>query len=546
MLAIFLVWLINLTVAAALGSMLQAFLFKNDHKIIDYLLINGLFVYMIVIWLILYFKGFGLYFQVLSFILALIYIILQPRYLKILWQAFKNLSHLYKSLFYLTSLIVLMLSSATSSLPDNESYYIQTIKWANEQGLIKGLINIHPFLGQFSGWHILQAGFNFHQKLISFNDLNGLFFLIFIFYWLLREQKDWNPKKYWLRLFPVVSALLIFFIDSPSPDLPVILLSLLVFDLFIRNYQQLNRPQFIEILLLSGFSFLIKPTAIVNVILVLILWWRHRKQLCQMSLKIILFGLFVLSLWLSKNYRITGYLFYPFDIFGNYLKSAWQYPPELLQYMAHLGKQENMALSANNHLLTGFWHWLRQAGMHQIINPLIVLLFLLFPAILVLKKPENILHKPYWLLYLLGWFYFISMLFVGPNFRFFLAIFIFLALSIKAFLSQPVFYKYFNALGWGLFLAVGIYGVIHHHWQYKNLLIPQPVSSLNARFYTKKEGDLQYHYPDDEQLFWQTGDAPLPAVHQKQIDFFKNKFGFVPQKNIKKNFYYSERVKHSK
>ena len=546
MLAIFLVWVINLTIAAALGSMVQAFLFKNDREIIDYLLINGLFVYMIVIWLILYFKGFDLYFQVSSFVLALIYIILKPRYLKILWQAFKSLSRLYKSLFYLTSLIVLMLSNATSTLPDNESYYIQTIKWANEQGLAKGLINIHPFLGQFSGWHILQAGFNFHQKWMTFNDLNGLFFLIFVFYWFLRVQKDWSDQKYWLKLFPVISVLLVFFIDSPSPDLPVILLSLLVFDLFLRNYQQLNRPQFIEILLLSGFSFLIKPTAIVNVILVLILWWRHRKQLCQMSLKITLFGLFVLSLWLSKNFRITGYLFYPFDFFAKYLKPAWQYPPELLQYIAYLGKQENMALSVNSHLLTRFWQWLRQPGVHQIVNPLMVLLLILYPIVLLSKRQKIMLSNPYWVLYLLGLFYFVSILFVGPNFRFFLTIFIFLALSIKAFLSQAAFYKYFNALGWSLFLTVGIYMAIHQHWQYHNLLTPQPLSSLNARFYTKKEGDFQYHYPDDEQLFWQTGNAPLPAVHQKQIDFFKNKFGFVPQKNIKRNFYYSGRVKHLK
>jgi len=545
MLAIFLVWLINLTIAIALGSMGQAIVFKNNRPTIDYLIFNGLFVYMILIWLTVYFTGFNVYFQVVSFILSLIYLIFQPKYLKILWETFKNLPKLYKIIFYITTLIVLMLSSAGSSLPDNESYYIQTIKWANEQGLVKGLVNIHPFLGQFSGWHILQAGFNFHHKLMTFNDLNGLFFLIFVFYWLVRS-KDWSNQKYWLGLFPVVSVLLIFFIDSPSPDLPVMLLSLLVFDLFIRNYQQLNQPQFIEILLLSGFSFLVKPTAVINVILVLILWWRHRKQLYKISSKIILFALFILGLWLSKNYLITGYFFYPFHLLGDYWQPAWQYPPELLKYMAQLGKQESLALSVNNHFITGFWHWLRQPGIHQIINPLMVLLLILYPAVLVRKTYKTVLYKPYWLLYLLGLLYFISILFVSPNFRFFLAVFIFLTLSLKSLLSRLAFYKYFNTLGWGLFLSGSIYWAIHQHWQYKNLFIPQPVSSLDARFYTKKEGDLQYHYPDGKTLFWETGNAPIPAVHQRQIEFYKNKFGIVPQKNTEKNYYYSKLIKLSR
>ena len=539
MLTILIIWLINLTIASALGSMVHALIFKNKQNLSEYLLFNGLFAYMLLIWVILYFNGFGLYLQIISFILAIIYLILQPKYVKILWQTFKGLSRRYKIIFYVTGLLVLMLSSAASSLPDNESYYIQTIKWANEQGLVKGLMNIHPFLGQFSGWHILQAGFNLHYQAFTFNDLNGLFFLIFVFYWLHRYQKDWAETKYWLGLLPVVSVFFVFFIDSPSPDLPVILLSLVVFDLFIQNYQQLDRYQFIEMLLLSGFSFLIKPTAVINVVLILLLWWRHRKQLYHISLKINLFGLLLMALWLSKNYRITGYLFYPFDFFGKELKPAWQYPPELLQYMAQLGKQESMALSANSSIFAGFWQWLRQPGIHQIINPLMVFLLMLFPMVFSLKKRKARFSNSYLLLYLLGLAYFISILFISPNFRFFLAVLIFLTLFIKSVLSQPKFYQYFNTLGWGLFLTVGIYWAVHQHWHIKNLWLPQPVSNLNARYDTKKEGNLLYHYPYDNNLFWQTGDAPLPAVHHNQIEYFKKHFGIVPQKNVEKHYYFS-------
>ncbi len=541
MLLILIIWLTNLTIATALGSLLQMIIFKNKPQTIDYLLYNGLFAYMLLIWLITYFTGFDLYFQMTSFILSFIYLILYPKYLKALWQSFKHFPKINKAIFFITASVVLMLSSAFSTLPDNESYYIQTIQWANAQGLIKGLINIHPFLGQFSGWHILQAGFNFQTNLLIFNDLNGLFFLIFVFYWLKRFQKAEFNQTYWLGLFPVVMPILIFFIDSPSPDLPVALLSLLVFDLFIRNYQQFNLQEFIEILMLTAFSFLIKPTAVINLFLVVILWWRYHRQLSRMFLKIVSFGLFIAGLWLSKNYLITGYLFYPFVFLSDVFKPAWQYPRELMGLMAQLGMQENGAINAHFSLLKGFGDWLRQPGIHQIVNPLMVVLLLIFPVVFISKKQKVSFSNPYWILYLTGLLYFIIILFISPNIRFFLPVFIFLALGVKSFLSRTVFYKYFNAFGWVIFLFGGIYWAIHQHWQFKNLLIPQPVSVF-SRYHTETEGNLQYHFPQGQNLFWQTGDAPLPAVHFNQINYFKTRFGIVPQKNLKQNYYYSKPV----
>ena len=182
MLEIFAIWLLNLTIIAALGGVVDSSLFKKDEKKQAFLLFNGLFAYMLLIWVTLYFHGFSFSFQIIIFVLSIIFLARRPNFIKLLWQSFKNLSRFDKILFFTITFVVLMLSSSGSNLPDNESYYIQTVKWANEHGFVKGLINIHPFLGQFSGWHILQAGFNLHTPSFTYNDLNGLFFLIFVFY----------------------------------------------------------------------------------------------------------------------------------------------------------------------------------------------------------------------------------------------------------------------------------------------------------------------------------------------------------------------------
>ncbi len=541
MLLILLVYFINILIITALGDLFHRLFLKNKPSLRPFLWINGLLFLMIIIWIILYFGGFPIYYTIFLVIFSFFYLYKNPQSLFWGYRRIKTFPALVKIFLVFALIIILLLSSIQSTIPDNESYYIQTIKWANVHGMVKGLMNIHPFLGQFSGWHILQAGLNFHQKWLTFNDLNGLFFLIFVFYWSLQYQKNTWPENYWFRLFPALSVLFIFFLEAPSPDLPVILLSLMVFDLFVQNYAQLNRHQFIEILLLSGFSFLIKPTAIINLLLVFILWWRHRQQLYKISIKICLFLFIILGLWLSKNYIISGYLFYPFNFLHKSIKPVWQYPPEMLHYLSQLGNREHMTLSLNSHIITGFWHWLHQPGIHQIINPLMVFLLTIFPIILMSTKQNNQFKKPYLRLYLAGLFYFIVILFMSPNFRFFLPFLIFLSLTILSFCCPPVFTKYLNSLGWIIFLFIGFFWAIHNNWSYQNLIFPEPVSIYN-QYDSQKEGQIRYNFPVEKELFWQTGNAPLPAIHPKLIEFFKTKFGVIPQKNVEKNYYYENKI----
>jgi len=74
---------------------------------------------------------------------------------KHLWKVFKNLKIGFKAFIILITVLILAKCASAPYILDNESYYIQTIKWLNEYGLVKGLGNLHLYLGQTSGWHIL-------------------------------------------------------------------------------------------------------------------------------------------------------------------------------------------------------------------------------------------------------------------------------------------------------------------------------------------------------------------------------------------------------
>lgn len=72
-----------------------------------------------------------------------------------------DLQNILKIFLTLISFLIIAQCASIPYVIDNESYYIQTIKWLNEYGFVKGLVNLHLFYGQMSGWHIVQSAFNF-------------------------------------------------------------------------------------------------------------------------------------------------------------------------------------------------------------------------------------------------------------------------------------------------------------------------------------------------------------------------------------------------
>ncbi len=165
MLFILLSWLYIIGISTVFGvSMNQFFRLKNSHHVITICL--GFFGIALLtgIWAI----GFPVngYFQLLLLSLSVFFCFVNHSHIKSyassLKVVFSNLSLFLKCLFVVISILILAQCASAPFVIDNESYYIQTIKWLNEYGYVKGLVNLHLFLGQTSGWHVLQSAFNFN------------------------------------------------------------------------------------------------------------------------------------------------------------------------------------------------------------------------------------------------------------------------------------------------------------------------------------------------------------------------------------------------
>ncbi|WP_134140880.1 LIC_10190 family membrane protein [Flavobacterium sp. S87F.05.LMB.W.Kidney.N] len=161
-----------------------------------------------------------------------------------------ELQQLPKRLKIVLCIISVLIILQCASIPfviDNESYYIQTIKWLNEYGFVKGLSNLHLFYGQTSGWHITQSVFNFSFLYKNFNDLSGFCLLlgnVFAIQKLNEYSKNDNKNYLLVGLLPLFNIFFFQFISAPSPDIPVYIFSFIFFFyfflLFFRKFQTNN------------------------------------------------------------------------------------------------------------------------------------------------------------------------------------------------------------------------------------------------------------------------------------------------------------------
>ena len=196
--------------------------------------------------------------------------------------------------FSIFSLVILFFGSYFPFILDHFGYYVPTIKWISEVGLVKGISNLDLLLVQMSVWHIFQAGFsNFSDPFLRINSLLLIIYLVYIF-----------EKKSWIHL--IFLPVLFLFSQSPSTDLPVIVFSLIILNEII----QLNKNSTL-IFAFSVFVFTIKPTMIWLPILSFLYFIRD----FMFVPKKIIPATLVLSLYLFKNLWTFGFPIFPVQVF---------------------------------------------------------------------------------------------------------------------------------------------------------------------------------------------------------------------------------------
>ena len=560
MLFILLSWLYILTISSVIGvSFNRLVKIQKQHPVIT--LFTGFFGITLLagcyaIWLPLdeYFQFALIIFTTILFYLNNLYI---KDYVVLNKQYIKDLNIFNRIL--LTSIFVLVLAQCASPpfILDNESYYIQTIKWLNEYGFVKGLVNLHLFLGQTSGWHILQSAFSFSFVYDRFNDLSGLALLLGNFYaisslnqYLINQEK--SKINLAVGLFPIFNIFFFQFISAPSPDIAIYVLCLIVFHHFILCFKTYNTNSFLTILILALFMVYIKPTAIPFLVLPLILYKRYYIFTRKIRLHISSLSLITVLLIVVKNWIITGNPIFPINFFDS-LNSSWSLPNNVQSYFSLYGKAFAYQMSVDN-FETSSWilrlkYWFFASGLHGYFNKAITGLYIIMPVILY--KFYN--KKAYWIIYVIALISFISLLFIAPQYRFYFPYFMIFSLLILALLIKnnkriqvllafstllvlvPLLFEINNQI-----LTTNANHNTTSQFKLDYIIEPYDNSKYPNTFKTIQVEDLEVNVPSNIDFFWSTGNVPIPALNQQQLDYFKTHFNIIPQKrtdNFKDGFY---------
>lgn len=480
---------------------------------------------------------------IILFVSVLIFVnhLLLAKYIISIKQELNKLTSFFKILLVVILILVLAQSASPPSLLDNESYYIQTIAWLNNFGFVKGLINLHLFLGQSSGWHILQSAFNLSFLYERFNDLNGLCLFLVNFY-ALSKLNDFfkfqnNPLNLVVGLFPIFNVFLFQFVSTPSPDLAVYVISLFLFYGFLMNYYACSKNGLISLVILTSFLILIKATTLVFILFPIIIYIKHYKHVKQYSFLVWVIAITIFSLIVVKNILITGNPMYPLSGLES-LKTSWSLPTNIETYFYNYAKAYGYAVSPEVYTSSNYFGlvkgWIFQTGLDGGFNKIILLLLVLF--LIFIKKFKN--NKAIMFIYGIALLQLVILFITSPQFRFYMPFVFILSLFLIAEIIKsdkiikPLLVASIMAIIIPLFFVIPSMKTSTFSMSY--LIEPHENSQYKTQYKLLEIDNTQINTPTNIDFFWGTGNTPLPALKEQQLEYFKTHFKVIPQQRTDK------------
>lgn len=475
----------------------------------------------------------GLIFTVLAFFIPMNMYVEIPVIIIGIFSFFK--AKLYLDFYYFSKKNPLILLSVTVSvlfcasfypfILDHFGYYVPTINWLKDFGIVKGISNLDMILGQMSVWHIFQAAFsNFSDP---FFKINAVLLIIYGMY--IIENRSWIQ----LIFVPV----LFLFSQSPSTDLPVIVFSMIILNEIVSGNRNLS-----FLFAFSVFAFAIKPTIIWLPLFVLL----HSIFIVKVNYRNLLFGGLVFFLFTIKNLWTFGYPVFPVAILD--LGIFWKPNPELLKASSQYAltktfdEQYSYAEILKFSWLDYIKNWLFLKGIKSAINISFIVILLAFSIYAVFKRKKylsliciSVLIKSIFILFFSAQYrFFIDVFFVIIFVVLFenikkktaLLVFTFLTIFFVSMLSFPGFIRqYLPSFQLGRFMS-----------EFNAQQLLKPSNYEYNKFGCYKVGNLKFNI---SKQYPYNFDTPVPAISESYF-FDYQKEGIFPQlidkNNIRKGF----------
>ena len=515
MLFILLAIVIILPVLIGFGEIFHNF-FGKIWQGISAKLFSGMF-FLAMIWQILaFFIPLNIWVEVVSLtigFLAFFYFKTYKDFLKFSKTEILKLSFL--------TLIIIISGSYYPFVLDHFGYYVPSVNWLSEFGLSKGLANLNLIYAQMSVWHIFQAGFShFSDVFLRINVVFLIAFFIYIF-----------EKKAWSLLF--ISPIFLLFIQSPSPDLPAIALSLIVLNEVVKG-----NSNFKLLFAFSVFVFTIKPTMIWLPLFVFLYFFKKE------NFKFLWLGILVGLIYIFKNIWLFGYPFFPVQI-GDFGVS-WLPNSEILKQSSEVAITKTYDLQYSVSEIQKFttwdyiYNWFTLHSYKKYIH-FAFILSLIFFGIFAFKKKDKLTTVLFISIVLKS----ILVLLFSAQYRFFLDVFfVIFVLVFHSKIKEKLSLLSFSLGAFLILFLMSFPKILQSQIPTfklgyfmegftKNQFFKPAYFALNS-YQTFKIGNLEFNVPNYDLCF----DTPQPAISPDAVKKYFE-VGIFPQKksdNLKDGF----------
>jgi len=520
MLLIFLSAVIIIPVLLGWGKLLEDILKTRLCEEISGKILLGIFGISIIWTVLAFFLPLNLFIEIPTLFIGLFYFVKEKIY--------HDLHSLLRKKYWLfgsSCLLILFCSSFYPYILDHFGYYFPSIQWLREYGLVKGISNLDLVLGQMSIWHIFQAGFsNFSDPFLRINAVLLIVYLSYII-----------EKKSWIQLCFV--PILLLFSQSPSPDLPVIIFSLIVLNEMLSANKNTSM-----LFAFSVFVFAIKPT----MIWLPILTFLYSVFILKSHFKALIAGSIVFFIFCLKNIWTFGYPIFPISIidFG----VSWKPNQELLKSSSEYAILKTFDNQYSHEEIQKFSpfeyakNWLFLDGIKSVINCLFIVSLLVFTVFTFIKR--NKITFFIWVSVIVKS---ILVLSFSAQYRFFIDVFfliVFVMLfnhlnkkkSIIIYSILMIFFTGFITFPSLIAKIIPSYRMSSYMGGFKFEQLYKPSTYEYKKYHTFKVGNLRFNV---SQKYPFNFDTPTPAISESFV-FDYQKAGIFPQlideNNIKKGF----------
>ncbi|RMB59544.1 hypothetical protein EAX61_08140 [Dokdonia sinensis] len=562
MLSILIYWCFLFLITSAFGIVVCKIFNFSDTPNPTIILLFGGFGITVIASIVAIFGNLGVYFEVALIILSIFIILIYRRLLNNIFLSLKakiaTLAISLKIIFIAILILALAQSATAPYMIDNETYYIQTVKWLDNFGFVPGLANLHFFLSQMSGFHILQAATNLDGVFHYFNDLSGFYLVVGNLYALFHIQRYFESKELpnlIIGLFPIFNVFLFQFIGAPSPDILIYVLSLVIFGEYLKNYNEADYKTIVLLFILTVFATYTKLTAILLVVLPLQLALK-KQSLKKLFIPLSLTGVLMLLLFLIKNSIITGHPFYPLVLESTTI-ARWALPENLQQFFSEQTKLHGYFLQATEYNQAStrelFTRWLFLPKLHGLFNFGMIILLTIMPFLIRKNPIRNSLFFIYGLAVLQMVLLWVS----SPQYRYFFMFFMILLCICIASLKLK---KNILIIGLGsatiliaipLFVPFNLNSLTTNEFHMSLSTFSSDYSFLphsktkytDAKYEPFTIGKDTLYTPTNIEFFWATGDGPLPCVQRDQVLYFAQEYKIIPQRrgsSLKDGFFSKE------